>query len=388
MADFHQPRTYLFTYPMYEYDFAMIFPSPFLLPCLMGVGGGGFGEVFGGPVFAVPKNVEFKVRTYTPSGGFSSEKTLSRTGPDDEDFPEIRISADEDEGDMTVQETVPKKGAGNVPVNTKIAVTFSKQIVMDAVREDNFRLKELTDGNRKLNVGWKKDGSGKVIYEKLEAAGAVRGFVCIPARRLKYDTKYVIEIKDIKGWGNQTVTVPDITFTTFDPRVVGSVSVHSPNDISVLNDERIAVASGRTGDSGAGTHGVVLLNVADPASPKILDEEAVAGDTLGVFATPDTGVPGIEGQPVVLAVSGGMNHDSTLSVLKVTGDELNDLTPAGSAIISRKRGTDCSENNDDDSGHDDDNGDRSLHLCLHTGSGESKDMEKRRGCHTEKSLSE
>jgi len=100
--------------------------------------------------------------------------------------------------------------------------------------------------------------------------------------------------------------------------------------ISILNHDRIAVADGTPGSS----RGVVLLDVSDPENPVRLAEHALGGDTSGVYATEDTGVPGLEGQPVVLAVSGGMNYVSSFEVLKVTGENQDGLERAGAAFLS------------------------------------------------------
>ncbi len=315
---------HLFVKPMYPAGFAIVTPSPMFGPSVTGMSCGNFGETFSdplyhktAPIFMIPGNRGFSVRIYSPAGDVLGEKSHSPREPAD-GFADLPIPAPADEGTMTVSESFPADEAGDVPIRVKVSVLFSRQVYEKSVTAETFSLR---DGANRPVVG-----KTEIIYsdENSEVAAGIR---FTPDRRLSFGTEYRILIAGVRGFDEEQVVTETLAFTTFGPGVTGSADVEYPYNISILNHDRIAVTDGTPGSS----RGVVLLDVSDPVR---LAEHALGGDTSGVYATEDTGVPGLEGQPVVLAVSGGMNYVSSFEVLKVTGENQDGLERAGAAFLS------------------------------------------------------
>lgn len=110
---------------------------------------------------------------------------------------------------LEVTHTNPENNAVNVPVDTDIKFTFTKNVINDSVKENNkklFSMKKADGDNVEINV----------LMADTEDGNEKREIIVKPVNKLEYNTKYEVKVdKGIKSKGEQvTEESTSISFTT------------------------------------------------------------------------------------------------------------------------------------------------------------------------------
>ena len=157
---------------------------------------------------------------------------------------------------------------------------FNKQILSETLTTDTIFITEVPGPDSAADPV-PVPGDIEIVYDP-DNDRVARGALVRPERRLKFDTEYRIVIGEVEGFAGQTLTPRVRTFKTITPSVIGSADVALARDLSLLGDDRLAVASGDQPDPEADQHGISLLDVTDPARPFVLSHTPVVDHTWGV----------------------------------------------------------------------------------------------------------
>lgn len=209
---------------------------------------------------------------------------------------------------------------------------FNKQILSDTLTPENIFITEIPGPNGATDP-IPVPGDIEIVYDP-DNDRVARGALFRAERRLKFDTEYRIVIGEVEGFAGQTLTPRVRTFKTFTPSVIGSADVALARDLSLLGDDRLAVASGDLPDPEADQHGISLLDVTDPARPFVLSHTPVVDHTWGVWAMENARVEGLVTGPAVLAATGGTQAYSQLRVYRVTGAGRDGLEYIENKVLS------------------------------------------------------